>query len=146
MAAKEETPKDASTANEPQVGKDASAENDQQNVINKVAAMPLVSATRKKVSATYSSAKGSHPAVQTVCEKTETEVKTVVTSAASRAQPLLDRAQPLLDKFEPQIAAANYYACKGIDKLEEKLPAGQRTVEKLASKDKKTNEEEAMNV
>ncbi|XP_015283706.1 PREDICTED: perilipin-3-like [Gekko japonicus] len=124
MAAKEETPKDASTANEPQVGKDASTENDPQTVINKVAALPLVSAACEMVSATYSSAKESHPAIQAVCDMAETGVKTVATSAVSSAQPLLD-------KFEPQIAAANSYACKGLDKLQETLPVLQQTVEKV---------------
>ncbi|KAL8202862.1 UNVERIFIED_CONTAM: hypothetical protein K2H54_027499 [Gekko kuhli] len=124
MAAKEETPKDASTASEPQVGKDASPEDDPQTAISKVAALPLVSAACEMVSATYSSAKESHPAIQAVCDMAETGVKTVPTSAVSSAQPLLD-------KLEAQIAAANSYAYKGLDKLQETLPVLQQTVEKV---------------
>ncbi|XP_077201633.1 perilipin-3-like [Paroedura picta] len=112
MAAKEETPKEAST------------ENEHQCVINKVAALPMVSAACEMVSATYSSAKESHPAIQAVCDMAETGVKTVATSAVSSAQPLLD-------KFEPQISAANSYACKGLNKLQETLPALQQSVEKV---------------
>ncbi|XP_060092985.1 perilipin-3-like isoform X2 [Heteronotia binoei] len=119
MAAKEETPKDVSTENEPP--KDACTEDEPQSMIEKVAALPLVHTAYEMVSTTYSSAKESHPAIQAVCDMAETGVKTMATSAVSSAQPLLD-------KLEPQIAAANSYACKGLDKLQETLQVVEKVV------------------
>ncbi|XP_062984518.1 perilipin-3-like [Elgaria multicarinata webbii] len=81
-------------------------------VMKRVAELPLVSSTYEMVSATYASAKESHPAIQAVCDMAEVKVKIIAASAANGAQPLLD-------KFEPQIAAANNIACKGLDKLQE---------------------------
>ncbi|XP_053145081.1 perilipin-3-like isoform X1 [Hemicordylus capensis] len=99
-------------------------EQDLQYVVHKVAALPLVSSAYEMVSATYTSAKESHPAIQAVCDVAETGVKTIATSAASSAQPLLSR-------LGPQIAAANVYACQGLDKLQETLPVLQQRVEKV---------------
>ncbi|KAH0628471.1 hypothetical protein JD844_009705 [Phrynosoma platyrhinos] len=64
-------------------------------VIKRVAELPLVSSAYEKVSATYTSAKESHPVIQAVCNRAEVGVKAIASTAASGAQPLLD-------KFEPQ--------------------------------------------
>ncbi|KAJ6653497.1 hypothetical protein lerEdw1_009169 [Lerista edwardsae] len=101
-----------------------STAHEQQCAMNKVAALPLVSSACGMVSTTYTTAKESHPTIQAVCDMAEMGVKTIVTSAASTAQPLLN-------KLEPQIAAANNYACKGVDKLQETLPDLHQTVEKV---------------
>lgn len=78
------------------------------------------------VSSAYNSTKGSHPYVRSVCDAAEKGVRTLTAAAVSGAQPILT-------KLEPQISTANEYACKGLDKLEEKLPILQQPTEKLIS-------------
>uniref|UniRef100_A0A8D0KT46 Perilipin n=1 Tax=Strix occidentalis caurina TaxID=311401 RepID=A0A8D0KT46_STROC len=75
------------------------------------------------VSTAYASTKESHPYVKSVCDAAEKGVKTLTAAAVSGAQPILT-------KLEPQISTANEYACKGLDKLEEKLPILQQPPEK----------------
>uniref|UniRef100_A0ABM5FRJ8 Perilipin n=1 Tax=Pogona vitticeps TaxID=103695 RepID=A0ABM5FRJ8_9SAUR len=95
-------------------------------VLKKVSDLPLVSSTYEMVSASYTSAKESHPAIQAVCDMAEVGVKAIATTAASGAQPLLD-------KLEPQIAVVDNIACKSLDKLQETLPVVQQAVEKVVS-------------
>ncbi|XP_078054132.1 perilipin-2-like [Mustelus asterias] len=85
----------------------------QQNVVDRVTSLPLVSSACEQVSAAYVSTKESSPAVKAICDMAEQGVKTISAVAG---------AKPILNKLEPQIAVANEYACKGLDKLEEKLP------------------------
>ncbi|KAH0625861.1 hypothetical protein JD844_034197 [Phrynosoma platyrhinos] len=98
-------------------------EQDQKNVAGRVASLPLVSSAYDMVSAAYASTKESHPYVKSVCDAAEKGVKTIASAAASGAQPILS-------KLEPQISTANEYACKGLDKLEEKLPILQQPTDK----------------
>uniref|UniRef100_A0A669QUZ7 Perilipin n=1 Tax=Phasianus colchicus TaxID=9054 RepID=A0A669QUZ7_PHACC len=98
----------------------------QQNVVGRVASLPLVSSACSIVSSAYSSTKESHPYVRSVCDAAEKGVRTLTAAAFSGAQPILT-------KLEPQISTANEYACKGLDKLEEKLPILQQPTEKLIS-------------
>ncbi|XP_061457793.1 uncharacterized protein LOC133372749 [Rhineura floridana] len=103
-----------------------SQEPDQQNVVSRVTSLPLVSSTYDMVSSAYTSTKETHPYLKSVCDVAEKGVKTIAAVAVSGAQPLLT-------KLEPQIATANEYACKGLDKLEEKLPILQQPSEKVAA-------------
>ncbi|GCC32860.1 hypothetical protein chiPu_0011324 [Chiloscyllium punctatum] len=93
---------------------------DQQNVVDRVTNLPLVSSACEMVSAAYNSTKENHPYVKTICDVAEQGMKTITAVAASGAKPIVD-------KLEPQIAVANEYACKGLDKLEEKLPILQQS-------------------
>ncbi|XP_003213274.1 perilipin-3-like [Meleagris gallopavo] len=102
------------------------AEEQQQSIGTRVASLPLVSSACGIVSSAYSSTKESHPYVRSVCDAAEKGVKTLTAAALSGAQPILT-------KLEPQISTANEYACKGLDKLEEKLPILQQPTEKLIS-------------
>nr|KAF6349718.1 hypothetical protein mMyoMyo1_015369 [Myotis myotis] len=90
-------------------------EQDQQNVVHRVVALPLVKATCTAVSDAYSAAKDRHPLLGSACRLAEHCVCSLTTSA-------LDHAQPLLSHLQPQLATVNDLACRGLDKLEEKLP------------------------
>ncbi|NXQ69028.1 PLIN3 protein, partial [Quiscalus mexicanus] len=92
----------------------------------RVANLPLVSSAYDMVSSAYTCTKESHPYVRSVCDVAEKGVKTLTAAAVSGAQPLLTR-------LEPQISSANEFACKGLDKLEEKLPILQQPPQKIIS-------------
>ncbi|XP_015742014.1 perilipin-3-like isoform X1 [Coturnix japonica] len=98
----------------------------QQNVVVRVANLPLVSSACSTVSSAYTSTKENHPYVRSMCDAAEKGVKTLTAAAVSGAQPILS-------KLEPQISTANEYACKGLDKLEEKLPILQQPTEKVVA-------------
>ncbi|KAI5609540.1 perilipin-2, partial [Silurus asotus] len=86
-----------------------------QNVVTRVAKLPLVSSTYGMVSDLYSNTKDNHPTIKSVCEAAEMGVKTI-TSAA------LTGALPIIGKLEPQFTLANDLACKSLDKIEKTLP------------------------
>ncbi|NXF26208.1 PLIN3 protein, partial [Rhodinocichla rosea] len=96
-----------------------------QNIGTRVANLPLVSSAYDMVASAYTCTKESHPYVRSVCDAAEKGVKTLTAAAVSGAQPLLTR-------LEPQISSANEFACKGLDKLEEKLPILQQPPQKDA--------------
>ncbi|XP_075300433.1 perilipin-3-like isoform X1 [Opisthocomus hoazin] len=96
------------------------------SVGSRVASLPLVSSACGMVSAAYASTKESHPYVQSVCDAAEKGVKTLAVAAVSGAQPILT-------KLEPQISTANEYACKGLEKLEEKLPILQQPPQRVVA-------------
>ncbi|XP_072701665.1 perilipin-3-like isoform X3 [Ciconia boyciana] len=96
------------------------------SVVSRVASLALVSCACGAVSTAYASTKESHPYVKSVCDAAEKGVKTLTAAAVSGAQPILT-------KLEPQISTANEYACKGLDKLEEKLPILQQPPERVTS-------------
>ncbi|XP_038596043.1 perilipin-3 isoform X1 [Tachyglossus aculeatus] len=112
------------SANGAEAGAQAEEEPTQQSVVGRVANMPLVSSTCNMVSAAYTSTKESYPYVKSVCDMAEQGVKTITAAAVSGAQPLLT-------KLETQIASANEYAHKGLDRLEEKLPILQQPSDKV---------------
>ncbi|XP_015507138.1 perilipin-3-like isoform X2 [Parus major] len=99
---------------------------EQQSIGTRVANLPLVSSAYDMVSSAYSCTKESHPCVRSVCDAAERGVRTLTAAAASGAQPLLTR-------LEPQISSANELACKGLDKLEEKLPILQQSPQQIIS-------------
>ncbi|XP_058514098.1 perilipin-5 [Ochotona princeps] len=88
---------------------------DQQNVVQRVAALPLVRATCTMVADAYGATKDRHPLLGSACRLAERCVCGLTTRA-------LDHAQPLLEHLQPQLATVNHLACRGLDKLEEKLP------------------------
>ncbi|KAJ7335448.1 hypothetical protein JRQ81_013389 [Phrynocephalus forsythii] len=92
-----------------------STDDAQQNVVSRVANLPLVSSTYDMVSSAYVSTKDNHPYLKSVCEIAEKGVKTITAVAITSALPIIQ-------KLEPQIAVANNYACIGLDKVEERLP------------------------
>lgn len=93
----------------------AAAVDPQQSVVMRVANLPLVSSTYDLLSSAYVNTKDQYPYLRSVCEMAEKGVKTVTSAAVTSALPIIQ-------KLEPQIAAANTYACKGLDRMEERLP------------------------
>uniref|UniRef100_A0A8C0IKY7 Perilipin-3 n=1 Tax=Chelonoidis abingdonii TaxID=106734 RepID=A0A8C0IKY7_CHEAB len=93
---------------------------------NRVANLPFVSSAYDMVSTAYTSTKESHPYVKSVCDMAEKGMK-------SMAAAVVSGAQPILSKLEPQISTANEYACRGLDKLEEKLPILQEPTDKVTT-------------
>ncbi|KAM6183151.1 perilipin-2 [Erethizon dorsatum] len=87
----------------------------QPSVVARVASLPLVSSTYDLVASVYVSTKDQHPFLKSVCEMTEKGVKTMTSVAMTGVLPVIQR-------LEPQIAVANTYACKGLDRIEERLP------------------------
>ncbi|XP_010161673.1 perilipin-3 [Antrostomus carolinensis] len=101
-------------------------EEEQQDAVNQVANLTLVSSACDMVSTAYASTKESHPYIRSVCDAAEKGVKSVTEATASCVQPVLTT-------LEPHVAAASEYASKGLDKLGEKLPLLQKPVDQIIS-------------
>ncbi|XP_007437514.1 perilipin-3 [Python bivittatus] len=86
-----------------------------ENVVTRVTNLPLISSAYSLCSSLYHHAKETYPCVNTACNIAELVAAVAMGGARGGAQPLLTH-------LEPQIATVNQYACKGLDKLEEKLP------------------------
>uniref|UniRef100_A0A8C5RDX8 Perilipin n=1 Tax=Laticauda laticaudata TaxID=8630 RepID=A0A8C5RDX8_LATLA len=86
-----------------------------QNIVTRITNLPLVSSAYQVWSSMYQYAKTTYPCVNTACNIVEMVAAVAVGSARGGAQPLLPH-------LEPQIATVNEYACKGLDRLEKKLP------------------------
>ncbi|XP_051776194.1 perilipin-1 isoform X2 [Erpetoichthys calabaricus] len=98
----------------------------QDSLLGRLFELPVVSFTYGVVQKTYTSTKHTHPLICTVCDVYEKGVKTA-------SSIVVWTIQPAIQKLEPQIVAVNHLACKGLDHLEEKIPALQLPPEKLAS-------------
>ncbi|XP_040204163.1 perilipin-3-like isoform X2 [Rana temporaria] len=99
---------------------------EQQNLVERVANIPLVSSACSMVSGVYTSTKDSHPYIRSVCDVAEMGAKTLTGAAVTGSKPIISR-------LEPQIATANELACKGLDRLESSLPILQQPADKVAS-------------
>ncbi|XP_010146047.1 PREDICTED: perilipin-1 [Eurypyga helias] len=104
---------------------------DKENVLQRVLQLPVVSSTCKSLQRTYTSTKEAHPLMASVCEVYERGVQGAGALAMWSVEPVVRR-------LEPQFAVANNLACRGLDHLEEKIPALQYPVDKLASELKGT--------
>uniref|UniRef100_A0A8C9KAI0 Perilipin-5 n=1 Tax=Panthera tigris altaica TaxID=74533 RepID=A0A8C9KAI0_PANTA len=104
---------------------------DEPNVVQRVVALPLVRTTCAAVLEAYSAAKDRHPLLGSACRLAEH----CVCDLTARA---LDHAQPLLSHLQPQLASVNNLACRGLDKLEEKLPFLQQPSETVVTSAKDT--------
>uniref|UniRef100_A0A8C9A694 Perilipin n=1 Tax=Prolemur simus TaxID=1328070 RepID=A0A8C9A694_PROSS len=101
-------------------------EQDQQNVVQRVVALPLVRDTCTAVLDAYSLTKDRHPLLGSACRLAEHCVCSLTTRA-------LDHAQPLLHHLQPQLTTVNDLACRGLDKLQEKLPFLQQPSETVVT-------------
>ncbi|XP_039237656.1 peroxisomal membrane protein 11A isoform X1 [Pipra filicauda] len=102
-----------------------------ENVLQRVLQLPVVSSTCESLQRTYTSTKEAHPLMASVCEVYERGMQGAGALAMWGMEPVVRR-------LEPQFAVANNLACRGLDHLEEKIPALQYPVDKLASELKDT--------
>ncbi|KGL75819.1 Perilipin-1, partial [Tinamus guttatus] len=96
-----------------------------ENVLQRVLQLPVVSSTCESLQRTYASTKEAHPLVASVCDVYERGVQGAGALAMWSVEPVVRR-------LEPQLAVANDLACRGLDHLQEKIPALQYPVDKLA--------------
>ncbi|KFW90413.1 Perilipin-1, partial [Phalacrocorax carbo] len=96
-----------------------------ENVVQRVLQLPVVSSTCESLQRTYTSTKEAHPLVASVCEVYERGVQGASALAMRSVEPVVRR-------LEPQFAVANDLACRGLDHLEEKIPALQYPVDKVS--------------
>ncbi|XP_010289243.1 PREDICTED: perilipin-3-like [Phaethon lepturus] len=101
-------------------------EEEQQDVVDQVANLTLVSSACDMLSTAYASTKESHPYIRSVCGAAEKGMKSMTEATAICVQPVLTT-------LEPHVAAASEYASKGLDKLGEKLPVLQKPVDQIIS-------------
>ncbi|XP_060014936.1 perilipin-1 isoform X3 [Lagenorhynchus albirostris] len=104
---------------------------EQENVLQRVLQLPVVSSTCECFQKTYTSTKEAHPLVTSVCSAYEKGVQSATSLAAWSMEPVVRR-------LSTQFIAANELACRGLDHLEEKIPALQYPPEKIASELKDT--------
>ncbi|XP_016007072.2 perilipin-1 isoform X1 [Rousettus aegyptiacus] len=104
---------------------------EQENVLQRVLQLPVVSGTCECFQKTYTSTKEAHPLVASVCNAYEKGVQGASSLAAWGMEPVVRR-------LSTQFIAANDLACRGLDHLEEKIPALQYPPEKIASELKDT--------
>ncbi|XP_045417668.1 perilipin-1 [Lemur catta] len=104
---------------------------EQENVLQRVLQLPMVSGTCECVQKTYTSTKEAHPLVASVCNAYEKGVQGASSFAAWSMEPVVRR-------LSTQFTAANDLACRGLDHLEEKIPALHYPPEKIASELKGT--------
>ncbi|XP_056210575.1 perilipin-3-like [Falco biarmicus] len=101
-------------------------EEEQQDAVNQVANMTLVSSACDMASAVYASTKVNHPYIGSLCDAAEKGVKSVTEATASCMQPVLTT-------LEPHVAAAGEHASKCLDELGGKLQLLQKPVEQIIS-------------
>ncbi|KAI4905283.1 hypothetical protein NFI96_022701 [Prochilodus magdalenae] len=97
-----------------------------QNVFVRLRNLPSVSITFEVIGRLYSDAKAANPFVSSVCGVCEEGVRSAGSLAARSMQPAVHMLQP-------QLVAANSLVCRGLDRLEEKVPALEYPPTKLAS-------------
>nr|XP_025977037.1 perilipin-1 isoform X2 [Dromaius novaehollandiae] len=102
-----------------------------ENVLQRVLQLPVVSSTCESLQRTYASTKEAHPLMASVWGVYERGVQGAGALAMWSMEPVVRR-------LEPQLTVANNLACRGLDHLEEKIPALQYPVDKLASELKDT--------
>ncbi|NXG40161.1 PLIN3 protein, partial [Dromaius novaehollandiae] len=95
--------------------------------VNLVSNVTLVTSACDVVSTAYVSTKESHPYIRSVCEAAEQGVKSVTEATATCVQPVLTT-------LKPQVAVANEHAFKPLDKLGEKLPLLQKSMDQVRTK------------
>ncbi|CAI5792771.1 Uncharacterized protein PODLI_1B040396 [Podarcis lilfordi] len=96
------------------------------NALQRVLHLPVVNSACSNLQKAYSVTKEVHPLMASVCGAYERGLQNAGSIAASSVKPVVK-------KLEPQLAAANILTCRGLDHLEQKIPALNQPVEKVTS-------------
>ncbi|XP_066491392.1 perilipin-1 [Tiliqua scincoides] len=96
------------------------------NVFLRVLHLPVVNSACISIQKTYATTKEAHPLMASVCQAYERGVQSATSLAVWSVKPVVQM-------LEPQFAAANTLACRGLDHLEQRIPALQEPVEKVTS-------------
>nr|XP_008162495.2 perilipin-3-like [Chrysemys picta bellii] len=99
-------------------------EEDQQNVLRRVASLPLVNSACDLAATAYASTKESHPYVRSICDMAEKGV-TSITNVAVITE------QPVVTKLEPEVTTAPECTSEVPDKVEDNLPIPQQTADEV---------------
>uniref|UniRef100_A0A8C0J8R5 Perilipin n=1 Tax=Chelonoidis abingdonii TaxID=106734 RepID=A0A8C0J8R5_CHEAB len=97
-------------------------EEEQQNVLRRVASLPLVNSACDLAATAYASTKESHPYVKSICDMAEKGVTSITNAAVSSTQPVVT-------KLEPEATTAEEGVSEVPDKVEENLPVLQQTAD-----------------
>ncbi|XP_050824941.1 perilipin-3-like [Gopherus flavomarginatus] len=101
-------------------------EEEQQNVLRRVASLPLVNSAYDLAATAYASTKESHPYVRSICDMAEKGVTSITSAAVSSAQPVVT-------KLEPEGTTEEECVSEVPDKVEENLPVLQQTADEATS-------------
>ncbi|KAJ6662773.1 hypothetical protein lerEdw1_010977 [Lerista edwardsae] len=96
------------------------------NAFLRVLHLPMVNSACISLQKTYAITKEAHPLMASVCQAYERGVQSATSLAVWSVKPVVQM-------LEPQFAAANTLACRGLDHLEQKIPALHKPVEKVTS-------------
>ncbi|XP_044856117.1 perilipin-3-like [Mauremys mutica] len=99
-------------------------EEEQQNVLKRVASLPLVNSAYDLAATAYASTKESHPYVRSICDMAEKGVTSITNAAVSSVQPVVT-------KLEPEGTTEGVSEVP--DKVEENLPILQQTADEATS-------------
>ncbi|KAM9169308.1 perilipin-3-like [Pangshura tecta] len=97
-------------------------EEEQQNVLRRVASLPLVNSAYDLAATAYASTKESHPYVRSICDMAEKGVTSITNAAVGSAQPAGT-------KLEPEAATADEGVSEVPDKVEENRAILQQTAD-----------------
>nr|XP_042704872.1 perilipin-3-like [Chrysemys picta bellii] len=116
----------ASNGKETTMASPEHGEEEQQNVLRRVASLPLVNSACDLAATAYASTKESHPYVRSICDMAEKGVTSITSVAVSSAQPVVT-------KLEPEVTTAEECASEVPDKVEDNLPILQQTADEVTS-------------
>ncbi|XP_030398378.1 perilipin-3-like [Gopherus evgoodei] len=101
-------------------------EEEQQNVLRRVASLPLVNSACDLAATAYASTKESHPYVRSICDMAEKGVTSITSAAVSSAQPVVT-------KLEPEGTTEEECVSEVLDQVEENLPVLQQPADEATS-------------
>ncbi|XP_050824758.1 perilipin-3-like isoform X1 [Gopherus flavomarginatus] len=101
-------------------------EEEQQNILRRVASLPLVNSACDLAATAYVSTKESHPYVRSICDMAEKGVTSITSAAVSSAQPVVT-------KLEPEGTTEEECVSEVPDKVEGNLPVLQQTADEATS-------------